>query len=397
MIIPVSGICLGVTQAGIKKDRLDDLVLISLSEGTNTAAVCTQNSFRAAPVQIAEHHLTATKGRARYFLINTGNANAGTGARGYQAAMGCCRSVAVVGGVEVEQVIPFSTGVIGEQLELSKIIHSIDEIFANLNEDQWERASSAILTTDTRPKLRSAEFYIDGQRCIITGMAKGSGMICPNLATMLAFVGTDATISPLLLNEALRSSVDCSFNRITVDGDTSTNDAVTLSATGKGPLTLMEKSPGYEKFQSALSTLLIDLAHDIVRDGEGSTKFVEVIVKGGESTTECDRVARAIAHSPLVKTALFAADPNFGRILAVIGRSGILGLDVDMVSISINGLLIVEQGARAPTYTEQAGLEAMAPTDLRIDIDLGRGDSQAVIWTTDLSHDYVRINAEYRT
>ena len=388
---------LGVARAGIRKFAKDDLVLVELAPGTHTTAMFTRNAFRAAPIQISESHLGRNGSRVRYLLINTGNANAGTGAEGYAAAMACCDYVAAATGVTPDQILPFSTGVIGEQLPMDSITAALPDVFTDLSEANWPRSSSAILTTDTHPKLRSVRLKINEKNCVITGMAKGAGMICPNLATMLAFVGTDAAIAPELLERALRVAVDCSFNRITVDGDTSTNDAVVLSATGQSGLKLNEDSPEYEYFEQALVAMLIDLAQDIVRDGEGASKFVEILVSGGASDKECDRVARAVAHSPLVKTALFASDPNWGRILAVIGRVGLQKLDISRVSIAINSILIAEEGARAKSYTEEKGLEAMSPRDLKLEINLGRGLAEVNLWTTDLSYEYVKINADYRT
>lgn len=393
----ISGVQLGVAQAGIKTGGKDDLLLVTLSTGTRTAARFTQNAFRAAPVDVAAAHLATMQGRPRYLLVNTGNANAGTGQAGHQAAMACCDAVATEMGASIAEVLPFSTGVIGEPLPTDRIITALSEARKNLREDNWERAAGAILTTDTRTKLRTVGLDLGGQRCRITGIVKGAGMICPNLATMLAFVATDAAITQPLLEALLASAVDASFNRITVDGDTSTNDAVTLSATGQSGVELLVDSTDCQMFSEALISLMIELAQDIVRDGEGASKFVEIRVAGGETQAAADQVARAIAHSPLVKTALFASDPNWGRILAAIGRAGLNDLDTNAVSIHLNGVLIAEQGERAVSYTESQGQQAMAPTDLVIDIGLNRGEEYAVVWTTDLSYDYVKINAEYRT
>ena len=397
MSTAVAGVQLGVAQAGIKKADHDDLVVIVLAPGTRTAALFTRNAFRAAPVHIAEAHLAAADAQPRYLLINTGNANAGNGEAGIQSASECCDTLARLTETEAEQVLPFSTGVIGEQLSAERISTALPAALDDLCDAGWERAAGAILTTDTRAKLRSTEVELDGQRCTITGIAKGAGMICPNMATMLAFVATDAAIDAALLDSLLTSAVSASFNRITVDGDTSTNDAVTLSATGQSGIEVTAGSEYAEHFAQALTTLMIELAQDIVRDGEGASKFVEIRVTGGESEAACDQVARTVAHSPLVKTALFASDPNWGRILAAIGRAGLENLDTDAVSVHLNGVLIAEQGARAASYTEEKGQEAMSPGDLLIEIALSRGDAEAVIWTTDLSYDYVRINAEYRT
>ena len=393
----VAGVKLGVAQAGIKKADHDDLVVIALAPGTRTSALFTKNAFRAAPVQLAETHLEVAETQPRYLLINTGNANAGTGETGIQSASQCCEALARLTDTDAGVVLPFSTGVIGEPLSAERIGAALPAALHDLRDAGWERAAGAILTTDTRAKLRSAAVELDGQCCTITGIAKGAGMICPNLATMLAFVATDAAIEAQLLNEMLSAAVKASFNRITVDGDTSTNDAVTLSATGQSGVEITAGSEQAEQFAQALTSLMIELAQDIVRDGEGASKFVEIRVTGGESEAACDQVARTVAHSPLVKTALFASDPNWGRILAAIGRAGLEDLDTDAVSIHLNGALIAEQGARAASYTEAKGQEAMVAGDLVIDISLDRGDAESVIWTTDLSYDYVRINAEYRT
>ena len=393
----VAGVKLGVAQAGIKKVDHDDLVVIALAPGTRTSALFTKNAFRAAPVQLAETHLEVAETQPRYLLINTGNANAGTGETGIQSASQCCEALARLTDTDAGVVLPFSTGVIGEPLPAEQIGAALPAALHDLRDAGWERAAGAILTTDTRAKLRSAAVELDGQCCTITGIAKGAGMICPNMATMLAFLATDAAIEAPLLNEMLSAAVKASFNRITVDGDTSTNDAVTLSATGQSGVEITAGSEQAEHFAQALTSLMIELAQDIVRDGEGASKFVEIRVTGGESEAACDQVARTVAHSPLVKTALFASDPNWGRILAAIGRAGLEDLDTDAVSIHLNGVLIAEQGARAASYTEEKGKEAMAPEDLLIEIALNRGDAGAVIWTTDLSYDYVRINAEYRT
>ena len=388
---------LGVAQAGIKTAGKDDLLLVSLSPDTRTAARFTRNAFRAAPVDIAAAHVAATRGQPRYLLVNTGNANAGTGKLGRSAAMACCNAVATHMGSPVQAVLPFSTGVIGESLPCDRIIAALGEAAGDLSEDNWERAAGAILTTDTRSKLRTVEVELGGQQCRITGIAKGAGMICPDLATMLAFVATDVMVDQELLESLLAFAADASFNRITVDGDTSTNDAVTLSATGYSGVVVQADSPECRVFSEALTALMIELAQDIVRDGEGASKFVEIRVAGGETREAADTVARAIAHSPLVKTAFFASDPNWGRILAAIGRAGLTHFDTNAVTIHINGVLIAEKGARATSYTEDQGQEAMDPADLVIDVALSRGDEQAVIWTTDLSYDYVKINAEYRT
>lgn len=392
----VPGIRLGVAQAGIKYEGRDDLTLIEIAEGSSTAAVFTLNAFRAAPVVVAERNNASQD--ARYILINSGNANAGTGKIGMDACEASCAAIGNLMGAQPDSVLPFSTGVIGELLPVAKIENALPEAIADLDESNWSRAARAIMTTDTRPKLHMKTVDVKGQSCRIVGMSKGSGMIQPNMATMLGFIATDAVISSAMLDGMLRTAVNHSFNRITVDGDTSTNDAVTLTATGQSNFVISPTTTDEaQAFQMALTSLATELAQDIVRDGEGATKFVAIEVSGATSVTEADSVARTVAHSPLVKTALFASDPNWGRILAAIGRAGIENLDVDAVSLSINGVLIAEQGARAQSYTEQAGVSAMASQDLLISIDLSRGDETATIWTTDFSYDYVKINAEYRT
>lgn len=394
----IDGVRLGVAQAGVKRAHHDDLTVMELAPGTVVAATFTRNAFRAAPVMVAEAYLEAAAGSPAYLVVNTGNANAGTGAAGRVAAERVCEAVAWHGETDAHRVLPFSTGVIGEPLPTERLVEAMQSAFGNLAEDNWPRAAAAILTTDTRPKLRSVTLTIDGTPCRITGMSKGAGMICPNMATMLAFVATDARIARPVLDALWREVVDASFNRISIDGDTSTNDAAVVCATGRGGVDIGDSiAPAYEPFKDALQQLVIDLAHDIVRDGEGATKFVEVRVEQGATAEECDQVARVIAHSPLVKTALFASDPNWGRLLAAIGRAGIEGLDVERVSVSINDCLIAEGGARAASYTEAQGVAVMAEEALVIRVLLDRGDASASVWTSDLSYDYVRINADYRT
>jgi glutamate N-acetyltransferase/amino-acid N-acetyltransferase len=395
--LSVPGIRLGVAQAGIKYPNRDDLTLIEISEGSATAAVFTQNAFRAAPVLVAERNNEAVS--ARYILINSGNANAGTGEPGMVACEQSCSALSELTHTSPGEVLPFSTGVIGEVLPVDALNEALPEAISDLGSNNWERAAQAIMTTDTVPKLRSKVVTIsDGTACQLVGMSKGSGMIQPNMATMLGFIATDAVISCEMLDGMLRTAVNQSFNRITVDGDTSTNDAVTLTATGQSDFVI---SPTDREaalaFQAALTELATELAQDIIRDGEGATKFVEITVSNAGSEAEADQVARTVAHSPLVKTALFASDPNWGRILAAVGRAGVSDLNVDAVSLSLNGILIAENGARAASYTEEAGVAAMAPEDLIISIDLGRGERSATLWTTDFSYDYVKINAEYRT
>jgi len=395
----INGLRLGTVSAGIKTEGRKDLVLIELSTGTQCAAVFTQNAFCAAPVTVAKAHLLASNAGARYLLINTGNANAGTGDPGIQASRACCAAVADAAGVDLENVLPFSTGVIGEPLPVEKITRAIPRAFAELSEQGWRDAAEGILTTDTVPKGMSVRFSCEGRDYTVTGIAKGAGMIRPNMATMLAYIATDMSVDETRLNQILSVAVESSFNRITVDGDTSTNDACVLMATGAAGNELVEdsSSPLCSALENAVEEVCVTLAQALVRDGEGASKFVTVAVNGGATSEECLDVAYTVAHSPLVKTALFASDPNWGRLLAAIGRAGLSELDVDLISVYLNDVLIAENGCRAASYTEQLGVTAMEPGDIVIRIELQRGDSSEQVWTTDLSYDYVRINAEYRT
>ena len=390
---PVSGFQLGTVSAGIKTPGHKDLVLMEIPSGSSVAGVFTQNRFCAAPVQIAKRHLQTQT--PRYLLINTGNANAGTGSQGEADALDCCQAVATATGVECQQVLPFSTGVIGEPLPVDRLLPAIPSAVSQLSEQGWAAAAEGILTTDTRPKGASRRCAIGDGEIVISGIAKGSGMIKPNMATMLGFVATDAAVDEELLHRALRLANQKSFNRITVDGDTSTNDAVMLIATGTSGVEIDELT--FEPFVDELTELFIQLAQGIIRDGEGAKKFVEVLVEGARDTEEALKVAYTIAESPLVKTALTASDPNWGRILAALGRAGVEDLEIDRVLISLNAVLIVEAGGRAASYTEQQGQQAMQPEDIQIRVQLNRGAVSDKIWTTDLSYDYVRINAEYRT
>ncbi|MGB1140252.1 MAG: bifunctional glutamate N-acetyltransferase/amino-acid acetyltransferase ArgJ [Halioglobus sp.] len=396
---PVNGVRLGTTSAGIKTAGRQDLVLMELAPGSQVAGVFTRNAFCAAPVTVAREHLVSSGGQPRYLLVNTGNANAGTGSQGLADARACTSAVAELAGVDAAQVLPFSTGVIGEPLPVELIVNALPAARDNLAEQGWEDAAAGILTTDTRPKGHSVVFSIDGTRYTVTGIAKGAGMIRPNMATMLAYVATDAAIEGPLLQQLVSELSDVSFNRVTVDGDTSTNDACVLVATGAaGNAPLADKNSAlYTALHEALTEVFVLLAQALVRDGEGASKFVAVRIEGGSSEAECLEVAYTIAHSPLVKTALFASDPNWGRILAAIGRAEIQQLDVDAVSVYLNDTLIAEQGGRAASYTEAQGVAAMAPEDIEIRVVLHRGEASATVWTTDFSYDYVRINAEYRT
>jgi glutamate N-acetyltransferase/amino-acid N-acetyltransferase len=332
-------------------------------------------------------------------LINTGSANAGMGEEGLRAAEACSEAVAELAGVEGNTVLPFSTGVIGESLPGDKICAALPLAFEALDEGAWLAAGSGILTTDTRPKGASVQFSCEGRDYVITGIAKGAGMIRPNMATMLAYLATDMAVEKSVLQAILSSAVESSFNRITIDGDTSTNDACVLLATGRaGNEALVDIEGGLGRaLYEALEQVCLELAQGLIRDGEGASKFVTVQVNGGLSEQECLEVAFTIAHSPLVKTALFASDPNWGRLLAAIGRAGVADLDVDQVGVYLNDILIAERGCRAATYTEEQGIAAMAPEDIEIRIELNRGQCEAAVWTSDFSYDYVRINTEYRT
>lgn len=373
------------------------MVIIEVAEGASCAAVFTRNAFCAAPVQLAKKHLALRP--PRYLLINSGNANAGTGDQGMQDAHACCRVLAESVACQPDQVLPFSTGVIGESLPVERIHDALPAAIDNLSTGNWEAASRAILTTDTRPKLRSRHFEFEGVQVRLTGMAKGSGMICPDMATMLAYLATDLSISQALLQACLDDAVKPSFNSITVDGDTSTNDACVLMASGASTIApLTERgSDLYKKFVDEVTELCMELARDIVRDGEGATKLVEILVQDAADEKEARRVAYTIAHSPLVKTALFASDPNWGRILAAVGRAGLAGFDIDRVEIWLDDTCIVRNGGRAAEYTEQAGASVMNRDEFTIRVMLGRGDMLARVVTCDLSYDYVKINAEYRT
>ena len=388
---PVSGFKLGTTCAGIKTPNRPDLVVMELAEGSTVAALFTQNAFCAAPVRLCKDHLSTES--PRYLVVNTGNANAGTGAQGMADAEQTCSALATLAGVAVNAVLPFSTGVIGEPLPMQPLLAGLPDAYHNLSEQGWADAAQGILTTDTRPKGSSLQY--GDQPITITGISKGSGMIKPNMATMLAYVATDALVDAELLHVALRQVCDKSFNRITVDSDTSTNDSVVLIATGASGVVVDEGN--FDQFVAHLQSVFVDLAQAIIRDGEGASKFVSVSVNGALDQDEALRTAFTVAESPLVKTALFASDPNWGRILAAVGRADIDQLEIDQVQIWLNSVLIVDAGARAPSYTEEAGQQAMAADDIEIKINLNRGAAEDTVWTTDFSYDYVRINAEYRT
>ena len=396
-LLDIAGVRLGSIYAGIRKKPVDDVVLIELSESTRTAAVFTTNAFCAAPVIVAREHLKNHS--PRFLLINAGNANAGTGSQGLTAAKLCCQYVAEVAGCNAEQVLPFSTGVIGEHLPVEKFAKAMPELVGHLAEHNWPAAAQGIMTTDTVAKAVSRQCTIDGVSVTITGIAKGSGMIRPDMATMLAYIATDACIEQAALQQCLQHAVAASFNRITVDGDTSTNDACVLMATQKAahrPIYELDSDSG-RAFLAALEAVCITLAKWIVRDGEGATKLVTVEVLEGANAAECKSVAYTIAHSPLVKTALFASDPNWGRILAAVGRAGVPQLDIEKIKIYLDDICIVRDGGRDPGYQEEQGQQVFSQTEFTIKVMLGRGAANTQVWTCDFSYDYVRINAEYRT
>jgi glutamate N-acetyltransferase / amino-acid N-acetyltransferase len=392
---PVPGIRLGTACAGIKKPGRRDLVILEIAPDSAGAAVFTRNAFCAAPVTVARAHLAAQT--PRYLLVNTGNANAGTGAQGLRDAQVCCETLAQLTGAEPAQILPFSTGVIGEPLPVARLCAGLPEALANLDERGWELAAQGIMTTDTRPKGASRQVTLQGRTISVTGIAKGSGMIRPDMATMLAYVATDAGVDPARLQRCLNEAVDVSFNRITVDGDTSTNDACLLIGTGRSGVQIVTDGDDYQALCAAVREVCIELAQAIVRDGEGATKFITIDVHGGRDEAECKLAAYAIAHSPLVKTAFFASDPNWGRILAAVGRAGIADLVIERVVMHLDDVCIVRDGGRASDYQEADGQRVMQHAEITIRIELGRGTAEARVWTCDLSHDYVRINAEYRT
>ena len=397
-LYPVAGVSLGVTAAGIRKVDRTDLLLMTLAAGTRVAGVFTQNRFCAAPVLVARRHL-GHPGDVRALVVNTGNANAGTGERGLADAQRTCVDAARLLGITPEQVLPFSTGVIMEPLPVDRIAAGLPACRTDSREDNWLAAARAIMTTDTIPKAVSRRIELDGESVTITGIAKGAGMIHPNMATMLGFVATDANVAPALLADALRFAVERSFNAITVDGDTSTNDSFMVMATGRSrALEIIDaSSAAFLKFRSGLTEVAAQLAQAIIRDGEGATKFITVRVERGATHAECRKVAYAIAHSPLVKTAFFASDPNLGRILAAIGYAGIADLDVAHVDLYLDDVLVARRGGRNPEYREADGQRVMQRSEIAVRVVLNRGDEQATVWTCDLSHDYVTINAEYRT
>jgi len=391
----VAGVRLAVAAAGIRYQGRDDLVLIEMAEGGTAAAVFTRNQFCAAPVVVAREHLA--RDSTRYLLINSGNANAGTGDEGMRAARETCRAVAAMAGCAMNEVLPFSTGVIGEDLPTAPFQQAVPGLMQGLSADAWERAANAIMTTDTRPKYCSAQVELSGGTVTVTGMSKGSGMIRPDMATMLAYVATDAQVDSGTLQEMLNQAVAPSFNSITVDGDTSTNDACVLLASGASGIPVTEGSADAQLLQSALDEVCMYLAREIVRDGEGATKLVEIVVDNARDEMDARAVAYTIAHSPLVKTALFASDPNWGRILAAVGRAGVDDMDLDAVRIFLDDVSIVRDGGRDPAYREEDGQRVFDQDSYEIRVDLGMGNAGTRVLTCDLSYDYVKINAEYRS
>jgi len=397
-LYPVGGVDIGVAMAGVRKANRRDLVVFKLVDGSSVAGVFTRNRFCAAPVQVCRAHLAAGVG-IRALLINTGNANAGTGDDGLVRARASCVALAQQLELAPEQVLPFSTGVIMETLPVERIVAGLPAALVDAAPDHWLAAAEGIMTTDTVPKAVSRRLTIGGKSVTVTGIAKGAGMIRPNMATMLGFVATDAVIAPALLQGLVREAADRSFNQITIDGDTSTNDSFVLIATqhaGHAPITRLD-SPEGALLCEAVFDVSTQLAQAIVRDGEGATKFITVRIEGGRTADECRLAAYAIAHSPLVKTAFFASDPNLGRILAAVGYAGIDDLDQGLIDLYLDEVLVVERGGRHSGYREEHGQRVMKQAEITIRVDLHRGPAQATVWTCDLSHDYVSINADYRS
>ncbi len=394
----VQGVDIGVAMAGVRKANRRDVTVVRLAEGSSVAGVFTANRFCAAPVLLCREHLAGAKGM-RAILVNTGNANAGTGADGLARARSTCAALALHLGIAPEQVLPFSTGVIMETLPHERIEAALPAAIADAAPDHWAQAAEAIMTTDTMPKAASRQLQIGGKTVTITGISKGAGMIRPNMATMLGFIATDAVITPALMQPLVKDLADLSFNRITIDGDTSTNDSFLLIATqqaGHAPIDRLDAGDG-AALRSALIDVAQQLAQAIVRDGEGATKFITVQVDGGRDVDECRKVAYAIAHSPLVKTAFFASDPNLGRILAAVGYAGIDDLDQRLIDLFLDDVHVAQQGARHVGYAEEQGQRVMKQAEITVRVDLHRGAAQATVWTCDLSHDYVSINADYRS
>lgn len=396
-LLPVKGLKLGYAEAHVRKPNRKDVLVMTLPEGARVAGVFTKNRFCAAPVVLCKSFLAQGAG-IRALLVNTGCANAGTGEQGLKLAQQTCDALAGLLGIQPNQVLPFSTGVILEPLPADKVIAGLPAAIANLSEDNWLNAAEAIMTTDIVAKGTSRQITIDGKPVTITGISKGSGMIHPNMATMLGYIATDAAVSKAALENIIHYAVNQSFNCITVDGDTSTNDSLIVMATNlAGNQEITSESPAYQQLRDAITDVAIELAQAIVRDGEGATKFMTIAVEGGKSEAECRKVAYAIAHSPLIKTAFFASDPNLGRILAAIGYAGIEDLDVNALQLYLGEVLVAENGGRAASYREEQGAAVMQESDILVRVVLNRGSENVTIWTCDFSYDYVRINADYRS
>ncbi len=391
-LLPVAGVKLGTACASIKKPGRRDLLVVELAKGSRVSGVFTKNRFCAAPVLLCREHLEAGKG-IRALVVNTGNANAGTGEEGLRRARQTCRELASLLGCEESQILPFSTGVILEPLPVDKIVAGLPSCISNLSETNWFDAAEAIMTTDIQPKALSRQIAIDGRKVTVTGIAKGSGMIHPNMATMLGFVAFDARVSQKQLDELVLDAANASFNRITVDGDTSTNDSFMLISSGDSPEISGE---AFGKLKAAVIEVSVFLAQAIVRDGEGATKFMSITVEKGKDESECAKVAYSIAHSPLVKTAFFASDPNLGRILAAIGYAGV-DLDVNCIEVYLDDVLVAEKGGRAVSYREEDGARVMKQEEITVRVVLNRGMAATTVWTCDFSYDYVKINADYRS
>lgn len=395
---PVPGVAIGTTMAGIRKANRRDVLVLRLPAGATAAGVFTTNRFCAAPVRVCREHLSRSAGAIRALVVNTGCANAGTGATGLENARRSCDEVARLVGCAPEQVLPFSTGVILEHLPMDRLLPGIGAAVSHLGASDWLDAAEAIMTTDTLPKGASREVEVGGRRVVVTGIAKGSGMIRPNMATMLGYIATDAALPQPLLARWVREAADVSFNRVTVDGDTSTNDSLVLLASGASGVALDDDAaPGAAALKAAITEVAQQLAQALARDGEGATKFITIEVERAASGAEAAAVAYAIAHSPLVKTAFFASDPNLGRILAAVGYAGIADLDVDRVDLYLDDVHVATRGGRHPAYREEDGQRVMKQAEIRIRVVLGRGDASTTVWTCDLSHDYVSINADYRS
>ncbi|TWG78789.1 glutamate N-acetyltransferase [Cupriavidus gilardii J11] len=395
---PVAGVELGWAEAGIRKANRKDVMVVRVAEGSTVAGVFTRNRFCAAPVQVCREHLAAGKG-IRALVVNTGNANAGTGQPGLANARATCEAVGKLLGIGADQVLPFSTGVILEPLPMDRLLAGLPAAVDNAKADNWLAAAEAIMTTDTQPKAASRTVQIGGKTVTLSGISKGAGMIRPNMATMLGFIATDASVAQPVLQALVTHAADHSFNSITIDGDTSTNDSFVLIATGQSGAPVIDRADGeaFEALRDAVTSLAQELAQMIVRDGEGATKLMTIRVEGGRDVAECRQIAYAVAHSPLVKTAFYASDPNLGRILAAVGYAGVDDLDVARVNLWLDDVWVARDGGRNPDYREEDGQRVMKQAEITVRIALGRGDATATVWTCDLSHDYVSINADYRS